>query len=52
MTKEELRKKFDEYEEPVVKCRKCKTTLHGKNAEDVGYCLDCFNEMMADDEEE
>jgi hypothetical protein len=44
----------DEYEEAEVKCRnpKCKEILHGKNAKDVGYCLDCFNEMMADDEEE
>lgn len=42
-----------EYEEEIVKCRKCKSVvLHGKNEKDVGYCLDCFNEMMADDEEE
>lgn len=44
--------KKEEYSEPIVKCRTCKKQLHGKNAIDVGYCLDCYNEMMADDEDD
>jgi hypothetical protein len=31
-------------------CRTCGNPLHGKNAIDVGYCLSCYNIMMADDD--
>lgn len=39
-----------EFEEKPIKCRTtgCKTILHGKNEKDVGYCLNCYNEMMCD----
>lgn len=43
---------IDEYEEPEVKCIKCKCILHGDNAKDVGYCIPCFNEMMVESDEE
>lgn len=46
------KKKLDEYEEKKHYCRKCKKELHGRNAIEVGYCLECFHEMMADDGEE
>jgi hypothetical protein len=28
------------------------TKLHNKNAIDVGYCLPCYNMMMAEDDDE
>jgi len=34
------------------RCRECGTMLIGKNAIDVGYCIPCFNMMMADPEDE
>lgn len=34
------------------RCRECGTVLHGKNAIDVGYCIPCYNMMMADGEDE
>lgn len=33
--------------EKPKKCRECGTKLHTKNAIDVGYCLSCYNMMMA-----
>jgi len=35
--------------EKVHRCRDCRKQLHGENAIDVGYCEDCYHEMMADD---
>lgn len=32
-----------------TRCRECNTKLIGENAIDVGYCLSCYNMMMADD---
>ena len=34
------------------RCRECGTKLHGKNAIDVGYCIPCYNMMMADPEDD
>lgn len=34
------------------RCRECGTQLLGKDARDVGYCLSCYNRMMADPEDE
>lgn len=34
------------------KCRECGCKLHGKNAIDVGYCLSCYNMMMADPDDD
>jgi hypothetical protein len=34
------------------KCRECGTQLLSKNARDVGYCLSCYNMMMADPEDD
>lgn len=42
----------NEPEYKAVHCRSCNRELYGKNARDVGYCLDCFAIMMSDDEEE
>lgn len=39
-------------ENELIRCRKCRKPLYGKNAQDVGYCLDCFAIMMSDDDEE
>jgi hypothetical protein len=30
------------------RCRECGSNLSGKNAIDVGYCIPCYNMMMAD----
>lgn len=36
-----------------TKCVKCGTALHGKNAQDMGICLECYNiEQSANFEEE
>lgn len=35
-----------------ARCRNCQCQLHGKNAKDVGYCVDCFNAMMCDGDED
>lgn len=29
------------------RCRECGTKLHGRNAIDVGYCVSCYNMLMA-----
>ena len=34
------------------KCRECGTELKDKNARDVGYCLSCYNMMMADPDDD
>jgi len=34
------------------KCRECGTKLIGKNAIDVGYCISCYNIMMAEGDDE
>jgi len=34
------------------KCIKCHKILIGKNAIDVGYCLNCYNLMMADEDDD
>jgi len=31
------------------RCLECGTKLIGRNAIDVGYCIPCYNMMMADD---
>jgi hypothetical protein len=33
------------------RCRECNTKLIGKNARDVGYCVSCYNMLMADPNE-
>lgn len=32
------------------RCRTCNHKLIGKTAIDVGYCLDCYNNMMVDED--
>lgn len=34
------------------KCRECGTKLRDKNSIEVGYCLNCYNMMMADYDDE
>lgn len=34
------------------KCRECGTQLKDKNSINVGYCLACYNMMMADPEDD
>lgn len=35
-----------------MQCRECGTKLQGKAAIDVGYCLPCYNMMMAGPDED
>ncbi len=34
------------------RCLECGVRLQGKNAIDVGYCVSCYNMMMADPDED
>jgi late competence protein required for DNA uptake (superfamily II DNA/RNA helicase) len=38
--------------ESKTKCRECGTHLRDKNARDVGYCLYCYNMLMADPDDD
>lgn len=43
-----VEEQFNQMTQP--KCRRCGIALYGKNAIDVGYCLDCYAEINSDDD--